>query len=271
LFFSKEKPFRMIWRVEKNDNRGFLAGTAHFFPHSFNKSFHNHLRKVRVVLFEGPMDDQNFSRVIESGRLPEANPSLLQALSPEALQKIKDLLAPPNLPRPSFPLLILRSGTPWHVPLQSMKPWMAFLHIWSQYLKTRGWNCSVDLEALRIASKLGKEIHFLESIDEQIAALEEVSFERIVHFLNQAHRWDEYTQRHRECYLKGDLQTLMSSILPFPTRCESIVEKRDPVLFQRMKDFFRQGGVMAFMGTAHIPGLRKMFEQEGYRVAQEPE
>ncbi len=261
----------MIWRVEKDGTRGFLAGTAHFFSHSFKKSFQNHIRNVRLVLFEGPMDDQNFSRVIESGRSPEASSSLIQALSPEALQKIKNLLTPLNLPRPSFALQILRSATPWYAPLQDMKPWMAFLHIWRQYLKTIGWNSSVDLEALKIASELGKEIHFLETIDEQIAALEEVSFERIVYFLNHAHRWDEYTQRHRECYLKGDLQALMSSILPFPTRCESIIEKRDPILFQRMKNFFRRGEVMAFMGTAHIPGLRKMFEEEGYRVVQDHE
>ncbi len=127
----------------------------------------------------------------------------------------------------------------------------------------------MDLEALRIASDLGKEIHFLETIDEQIAALEEVSFERIVQFLNHAHHWDKYTKRHRECYLQGDLQALMSSALPFPTRCESIIEKRDPILFQRMKKFFCQGKVMAFMGTAHIPGLRKMFEEEGYQLIQD--
>ncbi len=259
----------MIWRVEKDGTRGFLAGTAHVFSHSFKKSFQNHMRNVQFVLFEGPMDDQNFSRVIERGRSPEANSSLIQALSPDALQKIKNLLTPLNLPRPSFPLQILRSGTPWYAPLQDMKPWMAFLYIWRQYLKTIGWNSSVDLEALRIASDLGKEIHFLETIDEQIAALEEVSFERIVQFLNHAHHWDKYTKRHRECYLKGDLQALMSSVLPFPTRCESIIEKRDPILFQRMKKFFCQGKVMAFMGTAHIPGLRKMFEEEGYQLIQD--
>jgi uncharacterized protein YbaP (TraB family) len=269
LFWFKEKPFRMIWRVEKDATCGFLAGTSHFFPHSFKKSFHHHLRHVRVVLFEGPMDDQNFNRVIESGRSLEPHSTLIQALSPEALQKIRILLTPSNLPRPSFPLQILRSATPWYAPLQSMKPWMAFLHIWSLYLKTKGYNSSVDLEALQIASALGKEIHFLETIEEQIAALEEVSFERIVQFLNHAHRWDEFTQRHRECYLQGDLQALMSVNLPFPTRCESIIEKRDPVLFQRMKEFFRQGEVMAFMGTAHIPGLKKRFEEEGYRVVQE--
>jgi len=76
----------MIWRVEKDGTRGFLAGTAHFFSHSFKKSFQNHIRNVRLVLFEGPMDDQNFSRVIESGRSPEASSSLIQALNPDALQ-----------------------------------------------------------------------------------------------------------------------------------------------------------------------------------------
>jgi hypothetical protein len=37
LFFPPEKELRMIWQVEKDQRRGYLAGTAHFFPHRLRK------------------------------------------------------------------------------------------------------------------------------------------------------------------------------------------------------------------------------------------
>jgi pheromone shutdown protein TraB len=55
----------------------------------------------------------------------------------------------------------------------------------------------------------------------------------------------------------------------FPTRCESIIAKRDPIFFKRMKVFFEKGKAVAFVGVGHIPGIRKLFLDEGYRVIQE--
>jgi hypothetical protein len=55
----------------------------------------------------------------------------------------------------------------------------------------------------------------------------------------------------------------------FPTRCESILTKRDPIFFERIKTFFEEGKTTAFVGVAHIPGIRKRFLDEGYKAIQE--
>jgi hypothetical protein len=36
-----------------------------------------------------------------------------------------------------------------------------------------------------------------------------------------------------------------------------------------MKVFFEEGKTAAFVGVAHIPGIRGMFLNEGYQVIQE--
>jgi len=54
----------------------------------------------------------------------------------------------------------------------------------------------------------------------------------------------------------------------FPTRCPSIIENRDPIFYERMKPYLEKAETVAFVGTAHIPGLEKMFLGDGYKVDQ---
>jgi pheromone shutdown protein TraB len=55
----------------------------------------------------------------------------------------------------------------------------------------------------------------------------------------------------------------------FPTRCESIIEKRDPIFFRRMISFFAGGKALAFVGVGHIPGIIQMFRDESYSISRE--
>ena len=55
----------------------------------------------------------------------------------------------------------------------------------------------------------------------------------------------------------------------FPTRCESIIQRRDPIFFSGMKAFFEEGRATAFVGVGHIPGIQKLFLDEGYQIIQE--
>jgi len=46
-----------------------------------------------------------------------------------------------------------------------------------------------DLEAYQIACALGREIHFLETIDEQLAVLDNIPMERHARQLNDVSNW----------------------------------------------------------------------------------
>jgi uncharacterized protein YbaP (TraB family) len=143
---------------------------------------------------------------------------------------------------------------------------MAFFTIWSAFLN---WKHSMDVEAYHIAQELGKKIEYLETIEDQLAALDGIPFNSIVNYLNHIELWSDHKELFLKAFLEGDLEKFSSMTGQFPTRCESIITKRDPLFFRRIRSFFEEGKTTAFVGVAHIPGIRKLFLDEGYQVIQE--
>ncbi len=271
FFPFQEKELKAIWRIDRGGFKGFLAGTAHFFRYPLTRSLQSYIRDVQYVLFEGPLDEGSMSEVREHGRASGGAEVIYEALDPHTIKKIDALMAP--LFHQNSSLLLLNPlGPPvsdllfeW---FKSHRPWLAFFEIWAQFLRTQGWKYSVDMEALAIATRLKKEVHFMETIPEQIAAMEGIPVERIVHFLEKIDSWEEYSRRHLGNYLEGNIEAMMGGSREYPTRCPSIVDRRDPLFFERMKPFFEKGKTMALVGTIHIPGLKERFLAEGYTLEQ---
>ena len=145
------------------------------------------------------------------------------------------------------------------------KPWMAFFSIWYYFRLDKGWTYTMDIDALNIAKKLGKEIHFLETIDEQISALNGVPAERVANFLAEIGKWDKYARRYSDYYLKGDLSGLLSFVTDFPTFCEAVIVKETVSTDEAI---FRKGGTIAAVGITHIKGLREMLIKDGFALTQ---
>jgi uncharacterized protein YbaP (TraB family) len=269
--FSNERELRTVWKVEKDGKSGFLAGSAHFSPHSFKKSLRVFVNGVRVVCFEGPLDEGSMGQVVQQGLEPGGAVAVYEALSPETRQKIKYHLREIFMAADPFSMIFANSGkgqNPLRHHFQSLRPWIAFFSLWSAYLKQKGWVYSVDLEALEISRKLGKEVVFLETIEEQVAGMEGIPNDRIVAFLERIDEWGKWARMSARLYLTGDLEPALCVTENFPSRCPSIVENRDPIFFERMKGFFEKGGAMAFVGTSHIPGLQRRFQAAGFRLTQ---
>jgi len=266
---SKRKEFKMIWKIEKHGVEGYLAGSAHFFLYPFKKSLSSYIGRVRRVLFEGPLDEKSMGRVVTRGVEKGGAEAIYAALDPQTIGRIRKIIAPLRSSSPSFPdFLTIKpfSQDPLFIWFKTLRPWLAFFQIWSQFLKNNGWKYSVDLEALKIATQLKKEIFFLETIEEQVAALEGVPLERIINYLKQIEHWEDYARNHAHYYLQGDLEQIMVLNREFPTRCPSIVDNRDPVMFERIKAFLAKGEVIAFVGTSHIQGITKFLQEDGYAV-----
>lgn len=271
-FVSKnERELKTIWKIEKDGRRGYIAGTAHFSPFRYRRSLQRLIRKAQIVLFEGPLDEQSMRRVVELGSTGEGSIALFERLDAQTITRIRQctgMTSSGSSPLPPFFPLSAKESDPLYAHFQKFRPWLAFLNLWTQYLKERGWKYSVDLEAFKIAGQMGKEIHFLETIDEQVEALEGVPFERFVAFLKKVHLWDDHTKRQVQSYQRGGLEEIMSGTSEFPTRCPSIIENRDPRFYERMKPYLEKAEPVAFVGTAHIPGLKKLFLRDRYQVTQ---
>ena len=270
LFWWKGKPLRTVWRIEKDGHTSFLVGTAHFSPYRFKKTLIKLIQGVETVLFEGPLDEESMARVVQYGQKGENAPSLYKALHPDVIVEINKLLsARSSLQTTAVPYLDLIHPTTsdfLEMHTRGVRPWMTFFTIWSAFLN---WKHSMDVEAFHTAEKLKKKIEYLETIEDQLTALDGIPFERIVNYLNHIKNWRVHKEVFMKAFLEGDIQQFFSMTGEFPTRCESIIAKRDPIFFKRMKVFFEEGKTAAFVGVAHIPGIRNMFLNEGYLVTQE--
>ncbi len=271
--FLKEKRLRMIWEVSRDKKSSYLVGTAHFFPYSFRRSLVKYIREVDAVLIEGPLDEDTMSKVVESGFQNDIKSSLLHILDEEVINKlVKELTAPFKCRSTFFRYYghVMEKDTydSLSTTLSGMKPWLAFFSIWYQYLKMRGWAYSMDKDAYLIATELDRNVSYLETIDEQITALEQIPVERIVSFISKIDNWREYTNRYVKVFLKGDLETLMANAEVFPTRCEAVIENRDLVLYERMGQYIDKGTCLICVGSTHIMGIKEMLKNDGWTIQQ---
>jgi uncharacterized protein YbaP (TraB family) len=270
LFWWKEKHLRTVWRVEREGRISHLVGTAHFCPYPFEHALAQLIKRAETVVFEGPLDEDSMARVVQYGRQGENAPSLYESLDPEAIREINaQLSARLTTQTSTVPYLDLFHKTTSDLVAthtHGVRPWLGFFTIWSALL---GWKYSMDLEAFWIAQKLGKRIQYLETIEDQVAALDGIPFERFVNYLNHIARWKAYRAMFVKAFLGGDMEKFASMTGEFPTRCESILAKRDPVFFRGIKAFVEEGETTAFIGVVHLPGMKRRFFDEGYQVTQE--
>jgi len=266
---SSEKELKMIWEVKKGDKTSFLVGTAHFFPYSFRTSLSRYMKDATTILFEGPLDENNMARVAETGRAKENTPHFFTHLDKQTIASISNALAFPRrdwVPFLSFNPRKPTAEDPVYAMVKGMKPWMAFFTIWTTCLEQKGWRDSVDMEGYRIAREMGKNVVFLETIEEQIEVLESLSLERIIGFLAQADQWDAYAQKYVKYYLKGDLEKLKSLSRGFATRSISVIDRRDRILYERMLVYLEKGNAVVFVGAPHIGGITDMLRESSYQI-----
>ncbi|WP_300709514.1 TraB/GumN family protein [uncultured Desulfovibrio sp.] len=262
-----QRPFRMLWKVEKNGRTSWIGGTSHFFSKSFEQSFKKLYRHIDTVLFEGHLDDASLEKVSLAGKTPpEPSECLYNLLTEEERHNLERIVRGPE----GFWARLLNIEAPnkadvgWY--LRRTRHWYAFFALWCAYLERSGWKYSVDLEAWRIAQAEGKRILAMEDIEEQIDALRAVPVQRAVNFLKDCNNWPKYRKANEKAYLAGDLLGLSGTTTEFPTRTGHIIGKRDQRFRERMLPYLEAGNALALVGSAHLLNLRSMLEEDGFAV-----
>jgi hypothetical protein len=253
----------MAWVLERRARRSSLIGAAHFFPRTFRPSLRRLFGEARVIVLEGPLDEAASRKVIEAGKgtggdqLYNANPDLLRA-------RLGLYDAPLDVHQLLKNFVFGRQEQWLEEELRGLKPWAAFFGLWTRFRARQGWTHSMDLEAARIAAELGKPIVYLETIEEQIAALDAVPLKRMVRFMHED--WAAYCRRYERHYLAGELDQLVADAQKFPTYCEPIIEARDPVLAARMAGELERGDACVVIGVAHCKGVLSRLARDGYAI-----
>ena len=262
-----QRRFAMLWEIEKNGRRSWIGGTAHFFCYSFEHSFRELFEKVGTVLFEGPLDPGSLDQVSAIGRTPSTeSPRVINALNEEDIRRLERVVCGP---RGFWARLVgaehQNAPDVRHL-LSGTRHWMAFFSLWTSFLARRGWTQSVDLEAWRLAHDLGKAVHGMETIPEQIEVLESIPLSRIVTFLRQCRQWNRHIKRNVRAYLKGDVDRMFGTSIEFPTRTELVIHRRDARFLERMRPFIEEGRCAVFVGSAHMIDLPGMLAEAGFSV-----
>lgn len=267
-----QRPFAMIWRLEKAGRTSWIAGTAHFFCHSFEMSLRKVFRHVDNVIFEGPLDPLFMAKVDKAGKSlsPGFTPLSEQMTETEIRELEKVVNGAPN--RLAAAIGLTRPGRAIDVRwlLRNGMPWYAFFTLWSGFLERLGWNQSVDMEAWRLAHELGKNVIGMESLDEQLESLGSLPPERALNFFRSCNSWRKRASHNLRAYLAGDLEKMMGSSAEFPTRTEHIVSRRDQRFRERMLPYLENGRAAVFVGSAHMVNLRHMLAEDGFTVRQAP-
>lgn len=258
-----ERPLRMVWRVARAGRCAHIVGTAHFFPHSFARGLARLIRPAAAVLTEGPLDQASSEAIAAYGRTGTNN--LAGQLAPAAVERIEKILRERAAQDGAAWLIPPRGPIYFEAYTTGVRPWAAFFSIWATCL---GWRYSVDAEGYAVARKLGKQIGCLETLAEQLAVLDSIPLERIVRQLNDAARWDAYTQEYVRLFLAGDLPGLIALTSGFVTRGPAVIGERDARMFEVMQPIFAAEDAVAFIGFPHVPGVTRLFEQAGWTVTQ---
>jgi hypothetical protein len=256
----------MVWelgrRGHRSTPRSTFVGSAHFFPRHFRRDLRRLIGEARVVLLEGPLDEAATRKVLEAGRGSGGD-----ALYAAAKEKIHARLGIVSVPLDIHQFLkdfFFGRQDQWlEEELRKLKPWAAFFGIWTRFRARQGWTHTMDLDAAHIAADLGKEIRYLETIEEQIAALEAVPLARIMHFLLKED-WLAYGSAYERHYLAGELDALIAAAQAFPTYCEPVLGRRDAVLAERMAGELERGEACVVVGVAHCPAVLARLAELGF-------
>src|SRR5438874_410681 len=258
----------MVWQVERRGQRSTLVGAAHFFPRHFRRDLRRLIEDARIVLLEGPLDEAATRKVLEAGR-GLGGGELYKSAREQIHQRLGIFSAPLDMHRILRDLIFGRQDEWLEQELSTLKPWAAFFGIWTRYRAREGWEHKMDLDAARIAADLGRQTRYLETIEEQLAALDAVPPERFVRFL-AAGDWSGYNEAYERHYLAGELDALVCAAQAFPTYCGPIVAQRDPVLAERMAPELDAGGACVIVGVAHCPGVLARLAERGFSVRKCP-
>ena len=265
-----QRPFRMLWRVEKNGRTSWIGGTAHFFPYSFESAFKRLFKQVDTVIFEGHLDEDSLESVARAGKRPPApGACLYDLLTPEERAELARVVRGPE--GPFWRALNMEASDKADVDwfLRRTRPWYAFFSLWCAYLERRGWRYSVDLEAWRTAHDMGRRVLAMEDMVEQLAALESVPPARAVAHFRACRQWGAYLRANVRTYLRGDLLGMMGTSTEFPTRTGQVIGERDQRFRERMRPYLERGRCCALVGSAHLLNLRRMLREDGFTVTPE--
>lgn len=257
----------LLWKVSGNDMKSpsYIFGTMHLIckdDYLWTAAMNKSLESVKEVCFEMDMDDPNIFQEIAMGMIDTNGVQLKNYFSEE-----------------DYTLLTRYLADSLHLDINfisSLKP-AALISI----LATDSYQCadmvSYESNILDEAQKLKMNVTGLETAGEQLALLESISTDTIVHEVVAMLRGEKAKNEHEyddliKHYKAQDIQqlyTLMKDADPNEMDLNAFLDKRNSRWIERIEEHMEQQPVFFAVGAGHLwgnNGILNLLKNKGYKI-----
>ena len=260
-----------LWHVQGRAGDVYLLGSVHILPPGVqwrSPAIRAAIDRADIFIFEVPQDEKTIGQlqklIAAKGYLP-AGQSLRQQVRPALRRDYDAAVAASGLP----PLAVDR-----------MRPWLAGLQIMFAQIAKQNFSADngVDKQLAAEATKTGKPIRYLETIEEQFAllapddrALEMEEFEASLKDLSDV---IAKVQPLVTAWSKGDVQALDDMINgeldQFPAARKALLDDRNQAWLPRIRSLLGEKRTFFIaVGAGHLTGpkgLPALLRGAGYKV-----
>ena len=272
----------LLWRVEKPGAApSHLFGTVHLADKRVTallEVVRKQLDAAQSFTMEIALDPPNIAAL--AARMVYTDGRDLPGVAGEELfRKVVPLMAGYGMPPE-----LLRLFKPWAVTLMLAMPQQQRQQ--QRQRKRQQPEDVLDFTLHRIASEQGKPLHYLETVDDQVAAFEGMSETDQVALLKHAveiqHELPATTDKLLEAYLQGDLgliwQINEASVKDQPELkplnevfAQRLLFDRNVRMFERMQPQLRAGNAFVAVGALHLygeKGILSLLARAGWQVTR---
>ena len=260
-----------VWRVEKDGQHLFLAGTIHILsaadyplPDAFDQAYAG---AERIVLEAdiNAVSTPLFQRALMTSMLYTDGSTLQDILAPATFNRLREFCTNRGIPI---------------MGLNPFKPGMVSMMLTLTELQRMGLiGVGVDLHYYRRGKEDNKQFAFLETLEEQIEFIGSMGEKNPNQFmertLDDIVKLPELLGAIKEAWRAGDLEKLEKNTLDtfradYPAVYHTLMVERNQDWLPRIEEMFQTDEVeLVMVGTLHLAGedgILAMLETEGYRV-----
>jgi uncharacterized protein YbaP (TraB family) len=266
-------PGLFLYEVSAGAKPSYLLGTIHI-GFGFDEVLTPHARQ----------DFQGSERVWLEADVASANPmQLVSAAVLPADQSLRKLVGEPTWAQ----LVAALKGQIPEPVLDRLKPWMPAMivgitrmgEVLAELKPGTTGEQRMDVELMGAATKAGKEMHYFETVAEQIAVFEAIPFDEQVRELRHTLS-SETTGEGRallEAFASGDEAALAKALFKGGSVEESpgfyaeLLDRRNERWLPRLLPELERGGAFVAVGAAHLLGERgliKALRERGYTITR---
>jgi len=259
----------LLWRIEKPGSApSYLFGTIHVSDKrvtALPDAVRAQLDAARSFTMEVALDAPNVA-ALAARMIYTDGRTLPQVAGEKLFREVAPLLAALGLPEEVARLF---------------KPWAAMMMIAVPRQQTEDM---LDATLQRIAVRQGKPVHYLETVDDQVAAFDGMSesdqVALLAHTVETRHELPEATEKLLQAYLARDLgriwQLNEDSVRERPELkplsdvfARRVLYDRNARMFERLQSDLKEGNAFVAVGALHLyggQGLLALLARDGWLV-----